>query len=78
MMPKKEIYQLACIIKSFCDRMTSIAKKEGYSLNIPNYKTDGYPKDSHLISYLYYQNWDIIKNIIKNEVSLTKELEHVP
>ena len=64
-MPEKERYKLANNIKTFCDRMITISQKEGYSLSIPNYNKDGFPKDSHLISYLYYQNWNFINKLVR-------------
>ena len=64
-MTKEERYQFSNKIRRFCDRMIKIAEKEGLSLEIPDYSNDGFLKESHLVCYLYHQDWDMIRNLTR-------------
>ena len=64
-MDQKDIQAFAEKIKYFYNKLIGIAQQEGHTLSIEEPKDNGFAKRSHLINYLYYQNWDMITKLIK-------------
>lgn len=61
----EDIQAFAEKIKYFYNRIMRIAEQEGHSLSIEEPKDDGFAKKRHLINYLYYRDWDMIKRLTK-------------
>ena len=64
-MPQEDLYEFAEKIKYFYNRLISIAQQMGYDLKIEQIHNDGFAKKVHLINYLYYKDWDMIKILTK-------------
>ncbi len=64
-MTLEDIYAFSEKIKYFYNKIINVAQQEGYDLNIEKTCDDGYAKREHLINYLYYKDWDIIKKLTK-------------
>lgn len=66
-MTKIELHYFAGEIRKFYDRLINIANSEGYPISIPKTNDNGYAYRTHIINYLYYENWAMIKKLINKK-----------
>ena len=66
-MTPKELHYFAGEIRKFYDRLINIANSEGYPISIPKTNDNGNAYRTHIINYLYYENWAMINKLTGRE-----------